>query len=119
MEAGVGRGSPSWGRVKVTPVYWSQFWTESARALGWSAPVGASSANTPAWCSLRKRRLPRRISRPYGQCRRAAFMKQRYLQFNKVSAVSVVVLAGAVVVSVAVVVGAVVEAPVHSENSYS
>ena len=46
-------------------------------------------------------------------------MKQRYLQFNKVSAVSVVVLAGAVVVSVAVVVGAVVEAPVHSENSYS
>ena len=60
------------------------------------------------------------ISRPYGQCRRAAFMKQRYLQFNKVSAVSVVVLAGAVVVSVAVVVvGAVVEAPVHSENSYS
>ena len=23
-------------------------------------------------CSLRKRRLPRRISRPYGQCRRAA-----------------------------------------------
>ena len=43
-------------------------------------------------------------SRPYGQCRRAAFMKHRYLQFNKVSAVSVVVLAGAVVVSVAVVV---------------
>ena len=72
-------------------------------------------------CSLRKRRLPRRISRPYGQCRRPAFMKQWYLQFNKVSAVSVVVvLAGAVVVSVAVVVvGAVVEAPVHSENSYS
>ena len=44
------------------------------------------------------------ISRPYGQCRRAAFMKHRYIQFNKVSAVSVVVLAGAVVVSVAVVV---------------
>ena len=55
-------------------------------------------------CSLRERRLPRRISRPYGQCRRAAFMKQRYFQFDKVSAVSVVVLAGAVVVSVAVVV---------------
>ena len=68
-----GGGPPSWGRVKVTPVYWSQFWTESARALGWSAPVGASIPDTPAWCSLRERRLPRRIPRPYGQCRRAAF----------------------------------------------
>ena len=45
------------------------------------------------------------ISRSYGQCRRAAFMKHRYLQFNKVFAVRVVVvLAGAVVVPVAAVV---------------
>ena len=37
--------------------------------------VGACRRQRPKHagvCSLRKRRLPRRISRPYGQCRRAA-----------------------------------------------
>ena len=43
VGAGVGRGSPSWGRVKVTTVYWSQFLDRVGQALGWSAPVGASS----------------------------------------------------------------------------
>ena len=33
------------------------------QALGWSAPVGASLPNTPAWASLRERKLPRRILR--------------------------------------------------------
>ena len=48
-------------------VYWSQFLDRVGQALGWSAPVGASMPNTPAWASLRERKLPRRISRPCGQ----------------------------------------------------
>ena len=41
--AGVGRGSPSWGRVKVTTVYWSQFWAGVGQALGWSSPCRATA----------------------------------------------------------------------------
>ena len=40
--AGVGRGSPSWGRVKLITVYWSQFWAGVGQALGWSSPCRAT-----------------------------------------------------------------------------
>ena len=68
-----GGGPPSWGRVEVTPVYWSQFWAESARALTWLAPAGASVLNTPACAACASAGCRGAFPRPYGQCRRAAF----------------------------------------------
>ena len=46
-EAGVGRGSPSWGRVKIDYSLLESVLDRVGQALGWSAPVGACIANTP------------------------------------------------------------------------
>ena len=64
-EPGVGRGSPSWGRVKIDYSLLESVLDRVGQALGWSAPVGALFLNTPAWASLRERKLPRRILEAY------------------------------------------------------
>ena len=70
-EAGVGRGSPSWGRVKVTTVYWSYFWAGVGQASGWSSPCRATPSKYAGVVQpAQSARLPRRISLAHASCRR-------------------------------------------------